>query len=55
MLKNNNFMHGFVIVIEQDQMPFVVEQDLRQDIFLSFNFWGVRQSGHSDELFVAQR
>ena len=34
----NDVVKSVVIVIEQDQMPFVVEQDLRQDIFLSFNF-----------------
>jgi len=33
----NDVVKGVVIVVEQHNVPLVVEQDVGQDIFLSFN------------------
>lgn len=51
----NDVIKGVVAVVEQDQMPLVIEQDIREDIFLSFNFCGVSKGGHGHVSFVAQR
>lgn len=50
----NDVIKRVVVVVEQDNVPFIVKQDVRQDVFLG---QGVRTANteHRGHSFVSQR